>query len=74
VDSGRPKEPCIRWGSISACEGAILMGKRGGPLYSIGDSAVKYAKTAEPIEMPFGTWTRLGLRKHYSMEVDIGDT
>jgi len=23
------------------------------------------AKTAEPIEMPFGFWTRIGPRKHY---------
>jgi len=25
---------------------------------------VSGAKTAEPIEMPFGLWTRVGLRKH----------
>jgi len=25
---------------------------------------VSCAKTAEPIEKPFGTWTRVGLRKH----------
>jgi len=25
---------------------------------------VSHARTAEPIEMPFGTWTRLGSRKH----------
>jgi len=27
-------------------------------------SAVSCAKTAEPIEMPFGLWTRMGPRKH----------
>ena len=26
--------------------------------------AVSYAKTAEPIETPFGMWTRVGPRKH----------
>ena len=25
---------------------------------------MSYAKTAEPIEMPFGIWTRVGPRKH----------
>jgi len=27
------------------------------------------AKTAEPIDMPFGTWTRVGPRKH---ALDVG--
>jgi len=25
---------------------------------------MSYAKTAEPIEMPFGRWTQVGPRKH----------
>jgi len=29
-----------------------------------GRSAVSCAKTAEPIEMPFGLWTRVGPREH----------
>jgi len=29
-----------------------------------GHSAVICAKTAEPIDMPFGLWTRVGRRKH----------
>ena len=29
-----------------------------------GYSAVIYAKTAEPIEMPFGLWARMGRRNH----------
>jgi len=27
-------------------------------------SAVSWAQMAEPIEMPFGLWTRVGTRKH----------
>ena len=27
-------------------------------------SDVNCAKTAEPIDLPFGLWTRVGLRKH----------
>jgi len=29
------------------------------------------AKTAEPIEMPFGKWTRVGPRKHIFDEVTL---
>ena len=29
-----------------------------------GHSAVICAKTAEPIEMPFGLWAQMGLRNH----------
>jgi len=29
-----------------------------------GEGAANCAKTAEPIEMPFGTWTRVGAGKH----------
>jgi len=25
---------------------------------------VSYAQTAEPIDLPFGLWTRVGRRKH----------
>jgi len=35
------------------------------------DFAVSCAKTAEPIEMLFGMWTRLGPRKHV---LDVGCT
>jgi len=31
-------------------------------------------KTAEPIEMPFGIWTRVGPRKHVLGGVHIGAT
>ena len=32
VDSGGPKEPCIRWGRDPPREGTFLRGKRGGRL------------------------------------------
>jgi len=35
---------------------------------------VSAAKTAEPIEMPFGTWTRVAARKHVLDRVHIGAT
>jgi len=54
-DSGGPKEPCIRWGSRSPWERAILRGGNGASHCKVyGHSAVICAKTAEPIEMPFG--------------------
>ena len=39
-----------------------------------GRSAVRCAKTAEPIEMPFGFWTWMGPRKHVLHRVHIGVT
>jgi len=57
-------EPCIRWGARSPWEGAILRGK-GAPHCKVwGHSAVPCAKTAEPIEMPFGLWAGMGPRNH----------
>jgi len=38
-------------------------GKRGRPVVKYSDS-VSCAKTAEPIEMLFGIWTRVGLGNH----------
>jgi len=40
-------------------EGAILSGE-GRPIVKYRDTAVIYAKMAEPIEMPFGFTTRVG--------------
>jgi len=34
-------------------------------------TVVNPAKTAEPIEMPFGFWTRMGSRNHYYMGFQI---
>jgi len=39
-------------------------GEGSAPCKVWGPSAVSCAKTAEPIEMPFGVWTRVGRRKH----------
>ena len=37
----------------------------GRPIVKYRDSAVSYAKTAEPIEIPFGLWIQVGPRNHY---------
>jgi len=34
--------------------------------FEAGNSALSCAKTAEPIEMRLGLWTRVGPRKHVS--------
>ena len=63
IDSGGPKEECIRWGPDLPSKEAIIRGKD-----MLGHtrrhSAVSCAKTAEPIDLPFGLWTQLGRRKH----------
>ena len=38
--------------------------ERGAHCKVYGFSAVSYAKTAEPIDLPFGLWIRVGRRKH----------
>jgi len=70
-DSCGPREPCVRWGPDPPWERAILRGK--------GRPIVKYRytlhhcmwssvqKMAEPIQMPFGLWARMGLRKESSV-------
>jgi len=61
-----PRKPCIRWGPNPPYEEAILRGK--GAAYIVkyrGTTAVSCAKNAEPIEIPFVMWTRMGRRKHY---------
>jgi len=55
-DSGKHKEACIRSGFRSSCKGAIFRGKNMSGMPD--DTAVSWAKMAEPIEMPFGLWTR----------------
>jgi len=57
VGSGGPKKSCVRWGPDPPWEGAIL-GKRG------AHCKVSCAKTAEPIDLPFGLWTQVGRSKH----------
>jgi len=40
------------------------LGKNGHPIVKHRDTTVVCAKTAEPIGMPFGLWTRMGRRNH----------
>jgi len=63
-DSDGPKEPCIRWGPDPPWEGAILRGKRASHIVKYRDTLRSCAKTAEPIEMTFGLWARMGRRNH----------
>ena len=50
-------------GFIFPVGGEILKGK-GRPIVKYRDTAVICAKTAEPIEMQFGLWARMGPRNH----------
>jgi len=53
----------LDWGTDPPWDGAILRGK-GMPWHTWQHSDVNCAKLAEPIEMSFGLWTRVGPRKH----------
>jgi len=55
-DSGGPREPFIRWGSRSPMGRGNFFGVKGRPIVKYRDTTVICAKTAEPIEMPFGLW------------------
>jgi len=52
-DSGKPNEQCVRWGPESPMGRGNFRRKRR-PIVKYRDTAVICAKTAEPIEMPFG--------------------
>jgi len=57
-DSGRPKEPCIRWGSRSPIVRGYFGGK-GRPILKYRDALPwTLPKTTEPIEMLFELWAR----------------
>jgi len=58
-----PKKSRIRWGTDPHGKGTFFWGK-GMPRHAQRHSGVNCAKTAEPIEVPFGFWTRVGRRKH----------
>ena len=60
AESDGPKEPRIRWGDRSP----MGRGNFEGEWHARRHSDVNCAKTAEPIDLPFGLWTRVGLRKH----------
>jgi len=57
-------------GPDPAWEGAIF-GERGAHCKVYVHTAVACAKTAEPIEMPFGMWVRSGSRNHKLHGVQI---
>jgi len=47
-------------------EGTILRGKQANHCRQYRHSAVVCAKTAEPIEVPFGLWARMGWKLWFS--------
>jgi len=63
MDSDGPSEACIRCGPDPPCEGAIIS-EKDVPGHARWQSAVSCAKMAEPIDLRFGLWTRVGRRKH----------
>jgi len=65
VYSRGPKEPCIRfrWAFRSRAK-EQYWGEKGRPIIKYKTSAVSCVKTAEPIQMLFGMWTQMALRKH----------
>ena len=65
-DSGRPREPCIRWGPDPPWERATLTEEGASYCKVYGHSKYGHLckKTAESIEMPFGLWARMGPGKH----------
>jgi len=63
MGSGGLKEPCTRWGPDPPMQMINFRGKDM-PGHARRHSAVSCAKTAAPIETPFGLWTLVGPRKH----------
>jgi len=63
VSSDGPRNYVLDRGSDPPREEAILV-DRGARCKVLGLSAVSCAKTAEPIDLPFGLWTPLGRRMH----------
>jgi len=63
AESGGPKKPYVRLVYGSPWDGAILRGK-GMPWHTRQHPDMNCAKMAEPFEMLFGLWTRVGPRKH----------
>jgi len=64
-----PVGPENQWGPDPPREGAILRGK-GRPIVKYRD-AVICAKMAEPIDIPFGLWARMGPRNRVLHGVQI---
>ena len=65
MDSGEPKEPLLDGGPDLSCERAILKGEGAAHCKVWGlQCAVSCARKAEPIEMPFGMLSLVGLGNH----------
>jgi len=60
----RPRNYVLHGGQHPPWEGAILREEEVAHCNTWGHSAVICAKTAEPIDLPFGLWTRVDQRKH----------
>jgi len=58
-------EPCVGWKSRSLQRKGQFRDGRA-CLDMPNNTAVSCAKTAEPIEMPFGLWTWVSRRRHVS--------
>jgi len=63
-DSDGPREPCVRLGPDPPVGRGNFERGKGRPIVNYRDTAVIYAKTAEPIKMLFGLWARMGPRNH----------
>ena len=62
-------------GSITPWEGALLVPvDRSAHCKVWAISVVSCAQSAEPIDLPFGLWTRVGLRKHKFKSYSLGGT
>jgi len=66
-------ESCSRWCPDGPCNGAVYRGKDVA-WHTQQHCAMSCAKTAEPIEMPFGLWTLVSPGKHVLGGVHTGAT
>ena len=64
MDSGGSRNHVLDGVQITLQRGNFEGELKGRPSVKLGLPAVNSAKTAEPIEMPFAAWTRVGPGKH----------
>jgi len=57
-------EPCVRWGPDPVMRMCNFEGERAPHCKVQGCSVVSCAEAAEPVNVPFGTWTQVGPRNH----------
>jgi len=65
MGSDGPKESCAKWGPDRHGKGQFW--GKGAPIVKYRDTAVTCTKTAEPIDLPFGLWSRVGRRSTSSI-------